>query len=280
MVHGIAFDGATVYLATTTELYRGSVAEDCTFEDLTLLADDLPDGGQHGLRTLGVSPGSELFLSIGSSCDACNETNPEHATLQQVASDGARTTFASGLRNTIGFDWHPSTGQLWGMDNGSDWRGNDLPPEELNLIEPNTNYGWPYCFGDQQVDPIIADPASQTKEQYCPTTAAPAFVDDAHQAPIGFTFYSAEAYPAEYVGDAFVAMRGSWNRNPPTGYKISRIDFVDGVPTAIEDFVSGFLDEAGDATFARPAGVTVDSTGSLVFSDDSNGVLYRVTLEP
>lgn len=276
-IHGIAFDGDVVYLATPTEVIRGEVAADGSFDSLEVLADDLPDGGQHPLRTLGIGPDGLLYVSVGSSCGACPESNPEHATLLQFGTDGSsRSIFASGLRNTIGFGWQPDTLELWGMDNGSDWRGNELPPEELNRIEQGNDYGWPYCF-DDQVDPIIGDPPGQTKEEYCASTEPPVLTWQAHEAPIGLTFYDATAFPAGYRGDAFVAMHGSWNRIPATGYSVVRIDFIDGRPTRIGDFVDGFLAPDGLSTFGRPAGITTHSDGSLLFSDDSNGVLYRVT---
>lgn len=281
MVHGITFHNDTVYLATPTQLLRATVAADGSFGAPEVLIDDLPDGGQHPLRTLGIGPDDMLYISIGSSCDACAESNPEHATILRATLDGAtRAIFASGLRNTIGFGWHPTTDELWGMDNGSDWRGNELPPEELNLIAEGNNYGWPYCYGTQEVDPIIADPEGQSKEQYCATTTPSVLTNQAHEAPIGMTFYEGAMFPEEYQADAFVAMRGSWNRIPATGYKIVRIDFDEaGQPLAIEDFVSGFLAEDGLETFARPAGVTVAGDGSLLFSDDTNGVIYRVSVE-
>lgn len=280
MVHGITFVDDTVYLATPTELIRGTVGDDGTFGALETLIDDLPDGGQHPLRTLGIGPDGALYLSIGSSCDACAETNPEHATLLRVALDGSsRSIFASGLRNTIGFGWHPDTDQLWGMDNGSDWRGNELPPEELNHIEQGGDYGWPYCYAKKAIDPIIADPPDTTKAAYCEATLSSVLENQAHEAPIGMVFYDGMAFPSEYQGSAFVAMHGSWNRNPATGYKIVRVVFEDGQPTNIEDFVTGFLNEEGTATFGRPAGVAVDGEGALLFSDDSNGVVYRVSIE-
>jgi glucose/arabinose dehydrogenase len=186
--------------------------------------------------------------------------------------------FASGLRNTIGFAFHPTTQELWGMDHGSDWRGDNTPPEELNRIALGLNYGWPYCFGKGEIDPVIEDPDGTTKAAYCAATAPSVLESQAHGAPIGLAFYAGTAFGAEYTGDAFVALHGSWNRVPPTGYKVVRITFDDtGEPQGFEDFVTGFLIEDGAAQFGRPAGVTVTDEGALLFSDDDNGMIYRVT---
>ncbi|HEY8944212.1 MAG TPA: PQQ-dependent sugar dehydrogenase [Polyangiaceae bacterium] len=278
-VHGIAFHDSQVFLATPTEVHRGTVEADGTFSGLTLIMDDLPDGGQHPNRTLSVGPDSRLYISVGSSCDACPETNPEHATLLRSTLDGtSRSIFASGLRNTIGFGWHPETEELWGFDHGSDWRGNDLPPEELNRIESGNDYGWPYCYGNRAADPVIQDPPDATKEAYCAGTTPPVLTYQAHSAPIGMVFYDSDGFPEEYRGDAFVALRGSWNRYPPTGYAIARLRFESGTPVGLEDFVTGFLIDAGRAQFGRLAGVTIAPDGALLFSDDANGVIYRVSV--
>lgn len=278
MVHGIAFVADEVYLATPTELLHARVDEDGSFTDVEVLADDLPEGGQHALRTLGIGPDGLVYESVGSSCDSCEETNPEHATLLRFAGDfQSRALFATGLRNTIGFAWHPGTAELWGMDHGADWRGNDVPPEELNLLIEGKDYGWPYCYGEREVDPIVADPPGQSKEEYCADTEPATFSWQAHEAPIGLTFYSGEAFPPGYKGDAFAAMHGSWNRVPATGYSVVRIDFMGGAPVDMVDFVDGFLAEDGLSTFGRPAGITAHPDGSLLFSDDSNGVIYRVS---
>lgn len=279
-VHGIAFHEGVVYLATPQALYRGSVDEEGDFQGVEPTLEDLPDGGQHPLRTLGVGPDQMLYISVGSSCDACPETNPEHATMLRAPLDGeSREIFAEGLRNTIGFDWHPDTGKLWGMDHGSDWRGDDLPPEELNLLEMGNNYGWPYCFGKQQVDPIIDDPPGTTKEAHCEDTTPSVHEYQAHGAPIGMVFYDGEGFPAEYTGDAFIALHGSWNRYPPTGYKVVRLGFEGGEPTEFEDFVTGFLSADGETQFGRPAGIVVAPDGALLFTDDDNGMVYRVAAE-
>lgn len=283
MVHGIAFHDDQVFLANVKSVFHGTVAADGTFGPLTEIIDDLPDGGQHPLRTLGVGPDELLYISVGSTCDACQETNPEHATLLTSTLAGQpaaeRTILATGLRNTIGFGWHPVTDVLWGMDHGSDWRGDDLPPEELNAITAGTNYGWPYCYGNRQIDPVIQDPPGQTKESYCAATEPPVLLNQAHQAPIGMVFYTGATFPAEYQNGAFVAFRGSWNRKPPTGYYVGFVSFEDGDPQEIRDFVSGFLIDDGTATFGRPAGIAVAADGALLFTDDTNGIVYRVQYE-
>lgn len=283
MVHGIAFHDDDVYLANVNSVYRGTVAADGSFGALTEIIDDLPDGGQHPLRTLGVGPDELLHISVGSDCDACQEANPEHATILLSAlagqAEGARSVLASGLRNTIGFGWHPVTEQLWGMDHGSDWRGDDLPPEELNAITAGNDYGWPYCYGNRQLDPIIQDPPNTTKAAFCATTEPPVLENQAHQAPIGMVFYTGGTFPERYVNGAFVAFHGSWNRKPATGYRVAFIPFEAGQPQAVESFVEGFLIDDGTATFGRPAGIAVAPDGALLFTDDTNGIVYRVQYE-
>jgi glucose/arabinose dehydrogenase len=304
-VHGIAIAGIDVYLASVKAVFTATLA-DGQFVSLRKIAGDLPDGGQHPNRTLAVGPDGKLYVSIGSDCNACAETNTEHASMLRLELDGTSAqnpaqvahpvlardptvmvssrVFASGLRNTLGFDWHPSTGQLWGSDHGSDGLGDDIPPEELNQLVGGKSYGWPYCWADRQVDPVIDDPSKNvTKESYCQLTEPFAIGYPAHSAPIAFIFYRGYQFPAEYRGDAFAVFRGSWNRAIPTGFKVVRIHFEDGQPAAsvgqedpVEDFLSGFLID-NDRQFGRLAGLATDRDGSLLVSEDSNGVIYRVS---
>jgi glucose/arabinose dehydrogenase len=278
-VHGIAVRGQEIFLATVRSIYRAALSQDGSISELLEIVNDLPDGGQHPRRTLGFGPlDGKLYVSVGSSCDACEESNVEAAALLQMNADGSeRRVFASGLRNTIGFAWHPTSGELWGSDHGSDWRGDDQPPDEINAIVEGERYGWPYCFEQQQVDPVIMEPAGMSKAEYCANTAPSVLEYPAHSAPIGWAFYTGTQFPDAYRGDAFVALRGSWNRWPAEGYKLVRVRFEKNRPVEIDDFVSGFLIEDGEAQFARLAGVTVAADGALLFSDDSNGVVYRVT---
>jgi glucose/arabinose dehydrogenase len=192
---------------------------------------------------------------------------------------GQRAIFARGLRNTIGFGWHPATGRLWGMDHNSDARGDDFPPEELNLIEEGGHYGWPYCAGKQQVDYFTASepPDDASRPEFCARTKPSILEYQGHAAPMTLVFYTGTRFPERFRHDAFTAMRGSWNRNPPAGYKVVRIRFDgQGNPLGFEDFVTGWLLEDGRAHFGRLTGTAVAADGSLLVTDDANGVIYRI----
>ncbi|MET4727987.1 Raf kinase inhibitor-like YbhB/YbcL family protein [Lysobacter enzymogenes] len=278
--HGLAIKGRELYLATVKELFRAPIQADGTLGPLEMLAGDLPDGGQHPNRTMAFGPDGMLYLSVGSSCNACNETNPEHATMLRVAPDGkSRTIFATGLRNTIGFDWEPSTGELWGMDHGIDFLGNDVQPEELNRIRKGRQYGWPHIYGDGGINPQSTPPGEITKAQWRAMSEPMALGYTAHAAPMQMLFYRGGMLPDDYRGDAFVTMRGSWNRRPASGYEIVRVKFDKGRAMAFEPFVSGFLTDGGQTHIARPVGLAQARDGALLLGDDANGVIYRIAYE-
>jgi glucose/arabinose dehydrogenase len=277
-VHGITIHNGWIYLCSNRELKRAKIKADGTLETAVLLIKDLPDGGQHGNRTIAFGPDGMLYISVGSTCNDCSETNPENATLLQVKPDGSsRRIFARGLRNTIGFDWHPVTRELWGADNGTDWRGDDIPPEELNKIKDTANYGWPFIYGNRQVDQTREDPPGVTKEEYAQKTEAPVLTFPAHSAPINLVFLAkANGFPADYKDDALISWHGSWNRKEPDGFKVQRILYENGIPVAAEDFLSGFLNKVARTRFGRPAGPAVSEKGMVYVSDDSNGVIYCI----
>lgn len=277
--HGIAVHNGRMYLATIREVYVADIGADGTVGTPRAIVTGLPDGGQHPNRTVGVGPDGMLYVSVGSTCNQCIETNDEHATILQMTLDGSRRgAFARGLRNTVGFAWHPETRVLWGVDHGMDYKGNEIPPEELNEIQNGLHYGWPFCYDKRLVDESYAlDPPGSTKEEFCPRTVAPTLTFDAHAAPMQIAFYHGSSFPPEYRGDAFVALRGSWNRNPPVGYKVVRVEFRDGVPTRVSDFLTGFIASNGSQHFGRVAGLAIARDGALLVSDDANGVIYRVT---
>ena len=279
-VHGLHIYDGKLYMAAVKEIYVADINSDGTLSQPRMLLSDLPDGGQHPNRTLAFGPDKKMYISVGSTCNACPEPNPENATLLRADEDGSnRKVFAKGLRNTIGFGWHPETNELWGMDHGIDWLGDDEQKEELNQIKPGADYGWPYIYGEGKYNPGDRPKGDTTYQQYLQKTTLPALTYQAHSAPMALTFYTGSQFPEEYRNDAFVAMRGSWNRSSPVGYKIARVHFENGKPVRFEDFLTGFIVDNNRAHFGRLVGVAVHSDGSLLFSDDTNGVIYRVSYQ-
>ncbi len=285
MLHGIALNDGKAYIVTVKELYVADIKPDGTLGELKMLLDDLPDAGQHPNRTIAVH-NKQLYVSVGSTCNACDESNKENATMLRLNLDGTnRKIYASGLRNTIGFGWHPATGKMFGWDNGMDWFGDNDSEEEFNELVENQKYGWPYVYAKSELNPHNKPPAplGLTNEDWARQSREPALLNTAHSAGIELTFYTGAMFPSEYKNDAFIALRGSWNRNPPSGYEVARIHFdASGKPSKIESFLSGFLVKGGapdgkDANFARLAGVAQARDGALLVSDDTNNIIYRVT---
>lgn len=289
-VHGVDVRGGQAYFASQTTLWRSPLDR----PRAEVLVAGLPDGGQHPNRMLRFGPDGAMYVSVGSSCNDCAEDNQlERGTLIRYTADGRqREVIANGLRNTIGYDWHPATQGLWGLDHGSDFRGETLPPEELNLIETGRNYGWPICYADRQVDGMtVALPErmalrpgqrepigrAMTREDYCARTEPARLMLPAHSAPLAMRFYSGNAFPQTHRHDAFVALHGSWNRRVPSGYAVARVRFDgSGQPQGVEDFVTGFIDARSGAVYGRPAGVAIAADGALLVSDDLNGAIYRI----
>jgi len=279
-VHGLAVRANKLYLAAPTRVYVADINADGSVGKPRAFINNLPAGGRHPHRTMAFGPDGLLYVSVGSDCNDCAEKNPELATILQMHADGSgRRVFARGLRNTMAFAWHPASREMWGVDQGSDNRGPNTPPEELNHIIDGGDYGWPWCYGDRQVDALTpGHPDNTNKAQFCPTTQPMVLGYQAHSSPIQLVFYTGTQFPAAYRKDAFITFHGSWNRRPAVGYKVVRIRFdAAGRPTGFEDFLTGFLTDNGSAQFGRPAGLALTRDGALLIGDDSNGVIYRVT---
>ncbi|MET0621358.1 MAG: YbhB/YbcL family Raf kinase inhibitor-like protein [Pyrinomonadaceae bacterium] len=286
MIHGLFVHEGRMYLAAVKEVFVADIKQDGTLGPLQTLIKDLPDGGQHPNRTLAVGPDRMLYITSGSTCNECHETNAESATVVRATLDGrTRKVFASGLRNTIGFGWHPVSKKLYGMDHGIDWLGDDEQKEELNEIIEGAKYGWPYVYADSKLNPHNEPPKKLglTNADWARQSKEPLLLYTAHSAPMQMAFYTGTMFPAAYRNDAFVAMRGSWNRKPPSGYEVVRVRFdTAGKPTAVEPFLTGFLVPNGapdgkDGQFARLAGVAVARDGALLVSDDTNNTVYRIS---
>lgn len=278
--HGLAIHEGRLYIVAVREVYAAEINPEGTLGEIQMLTDALPDGGQHPNRTIEFGPDGMMYISVGSTCNSCPEPNEMNATIVRADADAQNITiFAKGLRNTIGFGWHPTTNDMWGMDHGIDWLGDTEQKEELNKLEEGADYGWPYIFGEGKYNPGDRPPGDMTYQEYLEKTNLPALTYTAHAAPMDMVFYTADQFPEEYREDAFVAMRGSWNRSDPVGYKVVRLRFENGEPTAFEDFLTGFLIKEKKAHFGRLAGLAVYTDGSLLVSDDTNGVIYRISYE-
>lgn len=241
---------------------------------------DLPSGANdlygHRTRTIAQGPDGKLYISVGSSCDVCVEDTPLRAAILRANTDGSGVeVFASGLRNTVGFDWQPSGSVLWGADMGRNNLGQDKVSDELNVIVQNVNYGWPYCYDDALPNPEYNDPAK------CAGTQSPVLKFPPHWAPLGFTFYKQASFPPNYQGDALVAFHGTAKDQVQTlgGYVVSRVRFKNDQftvdhPVAIEDLVRGW--NANGDIWGRPAGLLVLPDGSVLISDDAGGRIFRL----
>lgn len=231
----------------------------------------LPAGQMHYTRTIGFGPDGGLYVSVGSSCNVCEDEARRAAILRFNADGSGGEVYARGLRNAVGFTWRPGTNEMWATDNGRDWLGDDLPPEELDLIVKGGDYGWPYCYGNRIPDPEYNNPAR------CRSTQPATFEMQAHSAPLGLAFYEGQMFPPDYRGDCFIAFHGSWNRSVPTGYKVVRVRFRDDRPVGVEDFIDVWYRDG--KVSGRPVDVVVGPEGALYISDDRGGRIYRVTHE-
>lgn len=246
----------------------------------------LPSDGGHSTRTLMLHPdGAHLLVSVGSLCNVCNEKNPQRATILSVhLATLAVETFATGLRNTVFMTVHPGTGDVWGTEMGRDLLGDDIPPDEINIVKEGVHYGWPVCYG-KNIHDTKFDPDARAARRSGGSTSAPcsafqpSHIDiPAHSAPLGLAFITDEGWPEEYRNDLLVAYHGSWNRSIPTGYKIVRMVLDDaGNFERVEDFMTGFTTASGDI-IGRPAGILVEPRVVYV-SDDRAGLVYRISRE-
>ena len=274
-------DGCVLYVAETGELKAYAYDADTYTATYQETIASFPTGSGHFTRTLLMHPdGKRLLASVGSSCNVCTEKDAKRATVQAIdLATNTMTTFASGLRNTVFMAIHPMTGSVWGTDNGRDVIGDEIPPDEVNIITEGKDYGWPFCYG-QNVHDTDFDRSATTAGACAGKTSAHIELP-AHVAALGIAFVPSEGWPAEWRNDVIIAEHGSWNRSTPSGYKVVRIDLDEnGEPTGTgtEDFVTGFLPEGGkeDEAIGRPVGVMAEPDGVVYISDDRAGAIYRV----
>ncbi|MCF4102447.1 sorbosone dehydrogenase family protein [Gillisia sp. M10.2A] len=273
------------YVANTDGLYRYPYSEgDLKIESKGEKIVELPAGGynNHWTRNLlANADGSKIYISVGSASNVGEygmDKEVKRAGILEINPDGSgERIFASGIRNPVGMDWNPVTGELWTAVNERDKIGNNLVPDYITSVKENGWYGWPYSYFGQIEDPRWEDdPHTALVEK----TIVPDVAVGAHTASLGFSFYTANQFPNKYKNGAFVGQHGSWNRANLSGYKVVFVPFINGVPQQPEDFLTGFLaNEKESEVYGRPVGVTTLPDGSLLVNDDDSNILWRVIAE-
>jgi len=242
-----------------------------TSGEYEVLVEGLPAGGNHWKKTLRIGPDGLMYVAVGSSCNVCEENDVRRGAILQYQLDGSgETLFATGLRNSAGFDWSPEDGQLYATDNGRDLLGDDFPPCELNRIRAGGFYGWPYANGDRVRDPDLGS----GKDTVIADSIPPVFDFPAHNAPLGIVFLRSPIHRSDMAGSAVVALHGSWNRSRKDGYKVVSLHW-DANGIIAQDFLTGFL--LDDDVIGRPAEVAEDHQGNIYVSDDFANAVYRVS---
>ncbi len=268
--NGVAYFEGDLYVAEIERVLRftGIGSRLDSPPEPEVLPIGLPDKRHHGWRYIDFGPDGKLYVSIGAPCNVCDEDG--FGVIERMNVDGSgRETVARGVRNSVGFSWHPATGELWFTDNGRDMLGDDIPPCELNRVsEPGQHFGFPYCHGGDIEDPKFG------RGRGCSSYEAPVRRLGPHVAPLGLEFYTGNAFPARYRGQVFIAEHGSWNRSSKIGYRVTMVSLDGGRATRYETFAEGWLD--GEKTLGRPVDLLVMQDGSMLVSDDHNGLVYRI----
>ena len=276
--NGLAFKDGSLYVFAINKVFRYDNIEDKLDNpgdpvELTK-AYDLPDTIHHNWKYVAFGPDGKMYVQVGSNCNIC-ETNPGiHGQIRRYNADGTGMEIvARGIRNTVGFDWHPVTKELWFTDNGRDWAGNAGPEDELNRIPKNmegASFGFPYCHAQGIPDPDVKRPNP------CAGVILPAALLGPHAAALGIKFYTGKMFPAAYQNVAFIARHGSWNREKKYGYDVA-IARISGGTAKIEPFLTGLLDEKTNAFYGRPTYVFQMPDGALLVSDETSGAVYRIS---
>ena len=271
--NGVALRNGSLYVAEISRVLR--------YDDIearleappqpVVVTDSLPTERHHGWKFIAFGPDGLLYVPVGAPCNVCRQEDPRFASILRMKPDGSDLEiFAHGVRNSVGFDWHPETGELWFTDNGRDWLGDDLPPDELNYApRQGLHFGFPFCFGKTVSDPDFGE------QRACSDLTPPAAELGAHVASLGMRFYTGSMFPPEYRGHIFVAEHGSWNRSDPVGYRITLLRLDDDRVVSYEVFAEGWLQ--GREAWGRPVDLEVMPDGSLLVSDDHAGAIYRIS---
>lgn len=275
MPNGVAFRNGDLYVAEVSRILKFSGIETklASPPKPVIINDTYPTETHHGWKYIAFGPDGKLYVPVGAPCNICDPEDPIYASITRINPDGSgREVFSNGVRNTVGFTWHPTTKELWFTDNGRDMMGDDVPPCELNYApKKDMHFGYPYCHAG-----TIKDPEFGSKRG-CDEFTAPAKPLGAHVAPLGLKFYTGAMFPKEYANNLIIAEHGSWNRSKKSGYRLSLVKVENNTKAvSYETFASGWLDDATQKAWGRPVDVLVLNDGSMLVSDDQANVIYRI----
>jgi glucose/arabinose dehydrogenase len=272
MPNGVAFRNGALYVAEVNRVLRYDDIESrlANPPKPVVVNDQFPKDRHHGWKFIAFGPDGLLYVPVGAPCNICEPDENRYALISRLKADGTgMEVFARGIRNTVGFDWHPVTKELWFTDNGGDNLGDDVPPDELNHApKQGLNFGYPYCHGGDIPDPQFG------KKHPCSEFTPPARKLGPHVAALGMRFYTGSMFPAEYRNQIFIAEHGSWNRSTPIGYRITVVQLENNRAVSYKPFAEGWLQ--GRRAWGRPVDVLVMPNGALLVSDDEAGVIYRI----
>jgi glucose/arabinose dehydrogenase len=271
--NGVAFRNGSLYVAEISRILRYDDIEENLDDppEPAVVSDAFPDDRLHGWKFIAFGPDGYLYVPVGVPCNVCDPEDERFGTILRMSPDGTDLeVYARGIRNTVGFDWHPETGELWFTDNGRDWLGDDIPPDELNRApDAAMHFGFPYCHGAAIPDPEFG--AGRSCAEFTP----PEQELGPHVAALGMRFYDGGQFPEEYRNRIFIAEHGSWNRLEPIGYRVTMVELENNTPVSYEVFAEGWL--SGRNAWGRPVDVEVANDGSLLVSDDRANAVYRIT---
>jgi len=270
--NGVAFRDGALYVAETSRVLRYDNIEDklANPPKPIVVSDAFPNDRHHGWRFIAFGPDDKLYVPVGAPCNSCEPDPDRYAVIMRMNPDGSgMETFARGIRNSVGFDWHPQSKSLWFNEHGRDWMGDDMPSDELNHApRSGMHFGYPYCHQGDAPDPEFG-----TKRK-CSEFAGPALRQGGHVAPNGLRFYTGNMFPAAYRKRMFIAQHGSWNRGTKNGYRIVTVEVENDKVTKYETFADGWLQD--EVAWGRPVDLLVMPDGSMLVSDDQNGAVYRI----
>ncbi len=275
MPNGVAFKDGDLYVAEVSRIlrYKNIEANLHNPPKPEVVYDQYPSDRHHGWKYIAFGPDGMLYVPVGAPCNICNSEKAIYASITKldVNNPGDPEIIASGVRNTVGFAWHPDTGELWFTDNGRDHMGDEMPPCELNrLSEPGQHFGFPFCHGGDYADPEFGHLGN------CKDYVSPVQNLGPHVAALGMEFYEGNQFPATYHKQVFIAEHGSWNRTLKIGYRITLVTLEGNTSTGYEPFAYGWLDEKEQSAWGRPVDVINTPDGSLLVSDDQAGLVYRI----